>query len=685
MRLFVARHGWLMTCAFVSLGANVALGIDGACCLPNGDCIVTSQTNCIILGGGYERNFSTCCDDSIACTDPTCGACCRPDNVCVVLPDTSCYGLGGVYQSSGTSCDASGVCGACCDHNGSCFATVSENCSGNYQPGATCGPGVCPSWGPCCDSAGHCVNDFEPECIASGGGLPAPGSACVDAWPLEISCGACCLEDRICVILTTAECESLGGRLSSPPCDPSGTCSEGACCVANGSCAYRSESDCAAVGGVFQGHWSECGEVVCGACCTETSNCSIGSESDCAETFFEGVGCSPEPCPQPTACCLPNGTCDEVLAVDCQVAGGTSLPDTPCDPETCWGACCSCDATCSIAGEAECEAHGDRFVGPGADCEGNCSVRFGACCGRDGECFYPRVQVTCEVLGGFYPGDCSACEECISGACCLPNGHCESLTAFACDDEGGHYYGDSTSCEGVSCATGACCRCNGECLYVDANTCINSQGQYQGDGSSCVDAPCRGEDEICLQFGACCSPNGRCDEVSDGTCSAIGGSFAGFGTRCGETDECVGACCLVDGSCEPKTGPSCEAFGGTYQGAQTFCDEGSCSERGACCYGNGTCVDYVTRERCEYTDGGYAGDNSTCDLVPDFDGDKVPDACDEDIDNDGVVNDLDVCDYTPLGASVAPNGTFHADADRDCDVDLHDHAILQNELTGANP
>ena len=53
-----------------------------------------------------------------------------------------------------------------------------------------------------------------------------------------------------------------------------------------------------------------------------------------------------------------------------------------------------------------------------------------------------------------------------------------------------------------------------------------------------------------------------------------------------------------------------------------------------------------------------------------------------DIDDDGVANAADVCDFTPSGATVQPNGTLRADLDGDCDVDLADHAIMAEEFTG---
>ncbi len=66
----------------------------------------------------------------------------------------------------------------------------------------------------------------------------------------------------------------------------------------------------------------------------------------------------------------------------------------------------------------------------------------------------------------------------------------------------------------------------------------------------------------------------------------------------------------------------------------------------------------------------------------DFDGDGTPDVCDADVDGDGVPNAADLCDYTPAGASVEPDGTLAVDADGDCDVDLADFQIMQLRMTG---
>jgi hypothetical protein len=72
----------------------------------------------------------------------------------------------------------------------------------------------------------------------------------------------------------------------------------------------------------------------------------------------------------------------------------------------------------------------------------------------------------------------------------------------------------------------------------------------------------------------------------------------------------------------------------------------------------------------------------------DCDGDGYGDPCDSDIDDDGVPNTADLCNYTPLtlGGLVDMSGPFAGtvryDVDGDCDVDADDVDLVQQYNTG---
>ena len=676
------------TILLINLGATSAALADGACCLRDGSCTVTSSIDCTIQGGSFQRDLTDCCSPNIPCRDADCGACCLSDGACAHGSFAFCEGLDGSYQGDGTVCDTGNICSACCRPD-SCDMRIAERCASTsfLVPGGVCGLGTCPSYRPCCSSSGLCYDDFTTRCVDNGGGILVNGTVCQLPFPGPTPCGACCFENGSCLHMTAEDCHAAGGLLSDTLCDEGFTCSVGACCVPWGGCFNMREAECAENEGAFQGHWNQCYlDVACGACCVDSS-CTLSSADDCSGPFYEKATCGPNTCPQPSACCHDDGTCTEELPEGCQAPGDTYIPDTPCGPEACWGACCTCDMACSMSDRDQCEARGDRFAGVGETCADNpCQVPFGACCQRDGDCHYPLPETTCTGVRNFYQGDCSTCDDCVAGACCLSTGICQVIHPDACTQEiGGQYLGDGTTCADTTCEAGACCLCDGRCLFGRSGACENAYGFYQGDGTTCIDGTCHDEQETCVQLGACCHLDGRCDDTLEEDCNNSGGIFTGMGTRCATTDACFGACCGPDGECAFAPGPDCVASGGSYQGVQTFCDRTDCSTRGACCYADGSCTDDLTKSRCTHTDGHYAGDGSTCATLPDFDGDGLVDTCDPDIDNDGIINEYDVCDFTPPGTPVGPNGTYRADADRDCDVDLRDHAILQNEMTASGP
>ena len=66
----------------------------------------------------------------------------------------------------------------------------------------------------------------------------------------------------------------------------------------------------------------------------------------------------------------------------------------------------------------------------------------------------------------------------------------------------------------------------------------------------------------------------------------------------------------------------------------------------------------------------------------DFDGDGIGDACDPDIDGDGVANDLDTCPNTPIGETVDANGCLDTQKDTDSDGVTDDIDTCPDTPTG---
>lgn len=188
--------------------------------------------------------------------------------------------------------------------------------------------------------------------------------------------------------------------------------------------------------------------------------------------------------------------------------------------------------------------------------------------------------------------------------------------------------------------------------------------------------------------GACCVNDG-CLSVDAATCDSLNGVYVGNESLCGALDSCNPGTCCTEVGCFFLTETECMARD-DFQSFRSIRYGFGCHvcipPLGACCL-MGACVPDQTEEDCLSVSADWAGPLTGCESCPpcegpDFDGDGSADNCDTDIDNDGVRNDRDVCDFTPAGLDVQPNGTVPADLDGDCKVDLRDYALWQVSLTG---
>ncbi|MFN8549557.1 MAG: hypothetical protein U0527_16680, partial [Candidatus Eisenbacteria bacterium] len=240
----------------------------GACCLPEGTCIVTQASDC---NGSYQGDGSSCVPNPCPLL---LGACCLPEGGCSEMTRQSCNSLGGLWNGYGTLC-ASVECptqGACCFDDGHCVVLSSGDCAsqgGMFQnAGSDCEPNYCvPILGACCLADGGCEALSQADCQAQFGEWRGADTLCETE-----TCsppGACCFEGDVCTQLTYSACLAMGGAYAGDtPCDPNPCPSIGACCFPDGQCEVRFNIDCEYSGGIFHDEALDCDPNPCPTPCT---------------------------------------------------------------------------------------------------------------------------------------------------------------------------------------------------------------------------------------------------------------------------------------------------------------------------------------------------------------------------------------------------------------------------------
>ncbi len=105
-------------------GAGTACGACslGACCLPDGTCLVNLEIECADLGGTFEGADTTC--DPNPCPQPT-GACCVGTSCVPNQLEADCTGFGGTWQGAFSTCDPDPCAGpAVCRGDSNCDTRV---------------------------------------------------------------------------------------------------------------------------------------------------------------------------------------------------------------------------------------------------------------------------------------------------------------------------------------------------------------------------------------------------------------------------------------------------------------------------------------------------------------------------------------------------------------------------------
>ena len=452
--------------------------------------------------------------------------------------------------------------------------------------GAPCDDGTVCTTGDVC-VLGFCVGEaLQCDVTASTPCTPSlcdPVLGCVNReLPDGAACNANCFVTAECL---GGECVGLAGaEITCPPSnDP---------CVESIGCSPDS---------------GQCSEPRYRLACPEAAICAqVGESLACLER--DGALCRPcrgddecaDDAGQPWACrALPapivaeSGTAAD-QGTYCQRACNRSAPCPTglvcsagfCSPPP--GEACRCDATWSSLGfDTACATTNEH-----GRCEGRRRCAPGGLTSCDAPVPGPErcngVDDDCDgVLD--HPSACGA-----SGACCLPNGTCESHYFQSCLALGGRYAGDGIACSGpgvvASCGAfpGACCASG-----CDQTAAADCPAAFGGDGTSCA---------VCAQplpTGACCTPAGECSVGVASAClyGAGAGGHPGVWSAAGSSCETangqpVGACCGPGGDCLALDEAACVGQGGGWD-ADAKCKGGSCpvpAGQGACCTTAGACA-----------------------------------------------------------------------------------------------
>jgi len=245
-----------------------------------------------------------------------------------------------------------------------------------------------------------------------------------------------------------------------------------------------------------------------------------------------------------------------------------------------------------------------------------------------------------------------------------PSELCDDTCDFAYDGECGDGGPGSTwdVCEyGTDCSD-----CGPRTLHdcdTDGSVCRDTC-PFAGDGQ-CDDGGTDALTDLCICGTDCldcgsrtlddCGPDSL---VCDDTCDSAYDGECDDGGFCSDWDEC--ACGTDCFDCGPRTLYECDTGDPICEDTCPFTIDGQCDDGG---------IDATTDLCACGTDCLDCGSRTSEDCTPHGDG-------------DGIIDEDDVCDNTPAGTAVDPEGRPLGDLDLDCDTDLDDHALFLQEFTG---
>ncbi len=386
----------------------------------------------------------------------------------------------------------------------------------------------------------------------------------------------------------------------------------GACCLSDGvepRCENLLESQCVGQGSFFHGQRTTCKDTICefGACCFDCDNSANGFAAKCGDNYVAET-------------CTAAGGINFWAGVSCPGDDSVLCPKLV-------GACCN-GTTCSLKCETECVAGGGTYGGDGTNCDPNTHKCKGACCVTGG--CVDRTQSGCTGSNGIFHGAGTRCfSETCGGACCYGFTGLDFCSEFeerelcTYDPQGFPkmvYRGDGTTCPfdgdcGAETLYKACCLPDGGCMNTTQAVCTAPwiQGNFISTGTCATIAP----NQCTNLLSRCCFNNGSCEVITGNACTARGGTPVVGQTTCSANvcSNSAGACCgTAAGDCTMKSATQCNADGGTYRGDDSDCSAPAttCPGYGACCRGNGECLDDQTQAQCTTLGGAFGGAGSTC-------------------------------------------------------------------------
>jgi hypothetical protein len=162
---------------------------------------------------------------------------------------------------------------------------------------------------------------------------------------------------------------------------------------------------------------------ICNAYC-EAQDCDINTEGkkSCAilkRNFEKVTGSNILPCEIiEEACCLPDGSCSDVISSECDSLGGSAQGElTDCTGVVCepLEACCLPDRSCEDMGASECDSQGGTQHEGVVCANTECDWGQEACCLPDGSCS-DVIPSECDSIGGLSQGELTDCADVLCGS-----------------------------------------------------------------------------------------------------------------------------------------------------------------------------------------------------------------------------------------------------------------------------